>query len=219
MSLKEQAKYVVYRAPYFKRFMAPRYRYKVNPGELFALMQLMESSREAGGAVVEIGVAQGDTSVFILEHLKTTGDARVPYFFDTFEGFTKESVDFEIEKRGKSGEKLDSFAYGDEAIFRENLRNAGYDKFKVVKGDAAKFDWSSIGPIGAVLLDIDLYQPTIAIMQAIWPYLVSGGGIVCDDCEANTAWDGSLQAYEEFIAEHNLPFERAGKKGAVVRKP
>lgn len=87
------------------------------------------------------------------------------------------------------------------------------------KGDASKFDWSKVAPIGAVLLDIDLYAPTRAILENIYPHLCNGGGIVVDDCLQDSPWDGALQAYEEFIVAEGLPFERVGEKGAIIRKP
>lgn len=218
MALTETLKYYAYRLPFVTDLMSPKYGYKINPGQLAALINLIESSRAYGGAVCEIGVAQGDTSVFLAEHLKTMDDPRPLLLFDTFAGFTEESIAVEVGDRGKALQEYDKFRYGDEAIFQRKLKKQGYTNFRTYKGDASKFDWGSIGPIGAVLLDIDLYAPTKAIVEAIWPHLQPGGGIVLDDCLADTPWDGSLQAYEEFIAAHGLPFERAGHKGAVIRK-
>lgn len=218
LNVREIAKSIIYRTPIISRLMAPSYPYKVNPGELAAMVGLIDSTRSSGAAVAEIGVAQGDTSVFLLEHLKTVGDGRELLLFDTFSGFTDESISFEVANRRKNAQDYDKFRYGDEARFNRNLAHAGYDRFRTIKGDAARFDWSSLGPIGAVLLDIDLYQPTIAILDAIYPHIVSGGGIVVDDCLADSPWDGSLQAYQEFIAKHDLPFTRAGHKGGLIRK-
>jgi hypothetical protein len=162
-------------------------------------------------------VAQGDTSIFLLEHLATTADPRTLYLFDTFSGFTEDSIDHEVQVRHKSRADYEVFRYGDERIFQRNIRKCGYERFRTVKGDASQFDWHTIGPIGAVLLDIDLYRPTVDVLDAIYPLLAPGGGIVLDDCLADTPWDGSLQAYEEFITAHGLPFERVGGKGAVIR--
>jgi len=198
--------------------MAPTYKYKINPGQIAALINLINDTRDSGGAIVEIGVAQGDTSVFILEHMRTTGDSRQVFLFDTFEGFTSESIEYEINLRGKSAAFLDRFKYGDEGIFRKNLNSAGYSNFATRKGDAAKFAWSTLGSIGAVLLDIDLYKPTIDVLNGIWPHIVMGGGIVVDDCSSGTPWDGSLQAYEEFLAIHKLPFRMVGNKGGLLIK-
>jgi O-methyltransferase len=197
--------------------MAPKYNYKVDPGQLSALLNFIDATKSSNAAIAEIGVAKGGTSVFLLEHLATTGDERTLHLFDTFSGFTDHSVEHEVHSRKKVKRDYDAFRYGDEDRFRLNLLELGYNRFRTIKGDAATFDWSSLRPIGAVLLDIDLYQPTIDVLNAVYPHLVEGGGIVLDDCLANTPWDGSLQAYEEFISRHGLPFERVGRKGAIVR--
>lgn len=217
--LVELGKYSVYRTPVLRRLMAPKYTHKVDPGELCAMVNFIDATRSSGAAIAEVGVAQGGTSVFLLEHLVTTGDERTLHLLDTFAGFTRNSVEHEVQTRRKPKREYDRFRYGDEDRFRENLLELGYRRFKTTKGDAAVFDWSSLAPIGAVLLDIDLYQPTVKVLEAVYPHLAPGGGVVVDDCLADTPWDGSLQAYEEFIARHELPFERVGRKGAVVRAP
>lgn len=215
----ELGKYFVYRTPVLRRLMAPKYTHKVDPGELCAMVNFIDATRNSGAAIVEVGVAQGGTSVFLLEHLATTGDERTLHLLDTFSGFTRNSVDHEVQSRRKAKRDYDRFRYGDEIRFRKNLSELGYQRFSISKGDAAIFDWSSLAPIGAVLLDIDLYQPTINVLDAVYPHLAPAGGIVIDDCLAGTPWDGSLQAYEEFIVRHNMPFERVGRKGAVIRAP
>jgi hypothetical protein len=216
MGIREFAKSVVYRTPLFTRWVAPRYRYYVSPGELAAMIGFIDATRACRGAIVEIGVARGFTSAFLLEHLRTTGDPRDLLLFDTFSGFTRASVDVEVG-RGKSAADFDLFRYGDEARFAANLRALGYDNFRIHKGDAAQFDWSSLGPIGAVLLDIDVYAPTLAVLRDVYPQLAPGGGIVVDDCYADTPYDGALQAYQEFIAERGLPSEIVGEKGGLIR--
>jgi O-methyltransferase len=213
----EAARYLIYRTPLLRRLMSPKYRYKVSPGQLAALVGLIDATRQTGGSVIEIGVANGRTSVFLLEHLETTGDPRHVLLFDTFNGFTAESVDFEVAHRGKIAKHYNTFRYGDEQRLRNQLTSLGYHHFEIFPGDASEFDWSTVAPIAVVHLDIDLYVPTKAVLDNIWPHIVPGGGIVIDDCREGP-YDGSLQAYQEFIAEHGMPFERAGSKGGVLRK-
>ncbi|MGB0970477.1 MAG: TylF/MycF/NovP-related O-methyltransferase [Mycobacterium sp.] len=213
----EMGKYVVYNSPLVNRLMAPRYRYKIDPGQLCAMVSFIDATRGSESVIAEVGVAQGDSSVFMLEHLVTTGDERTLYLFDTFSGFTKSSIEHEVQVRNKSKREYDRFRYGDEHRLQKNLYNLGYERFRTIKGDASGYMWSSLLPIGAMLLDIDLYQPTIDVLEAVYPNLIEGGGIVLDDCLPDTPWDGSLQAYEEFISRHGLPFERVGKKGAIIR--
>ena len=73
----ELAKHVIYRTPVLSRLMAPKYPYKVDPAQLCAMLEFIDLTRGTGAAVAEIGVAQGDSSTFILEHLKTTRDDRI----------------------------------------------------------------------------------------------------------------------------------------------
>lgn len=219
MRLSETIKFVAYRTPFLSNTMKPRYPYKVDPGQLTGLVNLIDRTRKVGGAIVEIGVAQGFTSAFLLEHLASTGDQRELLLFDTFSGFTEDSISHEIDVRQKDYvSSYGLFRYGNEDIFRKNLSKTGHRNFRTFSGDASAFDWSSIGPISVVLLDIDVYKPTRAILSQIWPHLTSPGGIIVDDCLADGPWDGSLQAYEEFRAEVGLPFIRVGGKGALVGK-
>lgn len=218
MRLKEVAKYLVYRAPLLQKIAHPRYRYKISPAQLAFLCEGIDQTKQIGGCIMEIGVARGETSTFILEHMKTTGDTRPVYFLDTFSGFTAESVDHEIRDRKKDSSQLDSFRYGDAKIFEQNLRRQGYSGFQVIQGDASQINYSDFGPIAVVLLDIDLYQPTIKILRALWPCLMTPGFICVDDCAPNTSWDGALQAYNEFLAELGIAGKVVGGKGGLLVK-
>lgn len=211
---------VVYRTPGLRNIMLPEYRYWVDPGQLAAMIELIDATRRpGGGAIVEIGVARGYTSVFLLEHLRTTGDDRILVLVDTFDGFTRESVDYEVERRGKRTAELADFSYCDPRILDRSLARLGYANYRIVQEDCSKVDWQELGPVDAVFLDVDLYLPTAATLEALWPQLAPGGGIVLDDCVEKRWCDGAHQAYLEFIDRHDLPYIRVGGKGAALRKP
>lgn len=209
---------IAYRAPILSRIFSPAYPFKVSPGQLAFLCDAIDATREVGGAILEIGVARGSTSVFLLEHMRTRGDDRTIYLLDTFSGFTGESIRHEVEQRGKDDKSYNAFRYGDEAIFCRSLHRLGYRNFATVAGDASKVDYGRFGPISVVLLDIDLYLPTKLILEAVWPHLTSPGFICIDDCLANTPWDGSLEAYSEFITAHGLEHRIVGNKGGALSK-
>ena len=217
--LSTRVKYLAYRLPAIQNLMFPQYRYWVDPGELASMVSLIDATRGTGGAVVEIGVGRGDTSVFLLEHMRSTGDPRSLVLVDTFEGFTPQSLEHEVEHRGKLRAEISDYSYTSPKVFDRGLARLGYTNYRIVQGDCSRVDWEEVGPIGAVLLDVDLYLPTLATLDAIWPLVVPGGGIVIDDCLEPSWCDGALDAYQEFIARHNLPFTRVGGKGALLRKP
>jgi hypothetical protein len=125
LQLTEAAKWAIYRTPVLHRLMAPVYPYKVSPGELAAMVDLIEATRGTGEAIAEVGVAKGDTSVFLLEHLRWRGDDRPLLLFDTFTGFTAESTTYEVGRLGKQADAYDKFRYGDQGRFERNLRQLG----------------------------------------------------------------------------------------------
>ncbi len=70
-----------------------RYYYGIEPAQLAFLINGIESTKAQGGAVVEIGVSSGRTSVFLLEHLRASQKSPRPVvLIDTFDGFVESSI-------------------------------------------------------------------------------------------------------------------------------
>lgn len=55
-------------------------------------------------------------------------------------------------------------------------------------------DFTSDTFIQFAYVDMDLYAPTLAAIQHIWPRLTPGGRLVLDDCEAVHSWPGVQKA-------------------------
>ena len=211
-------KSAVYRTPIARNALRPRYPYWVTPGTLSQMVQLINQLSTRSGAVVEVGVARGITSVFLLEHLRTTEDPRPLIMIDTFSGFTKEDVYHEVRHRRRRKQDLSDFSYGSAKAVAADLDRLGYRNYQIIVEDCTVTDWSDIGPIAALLLDVDLYRPTKTVLERAWPHLLPGGGIVVDDCVTPHWADGSMEAYVEFINACGLPFTRVGGKAAMVQK-
>jgi hypothetical protein len=214
--LREFAKFVAYRTPGLDRLGVPRYPYKVTPAQLAFMCEAITRTKAGGGSILEIGVAKGDTSVFLLEHMRTIGDTRPLYLVDTFSGFTPESVEHEVQARGKTRSDLNAFSYGKEETFARNIRRRGYTNFVTIAGDASRLDYARLAPIAVVLLDIDLYLPTIEVLNRIEPHMAHPSSIVVDDCVEGRRWDGALQAYREFIGARGMAPVLLGGKGGLI---
>lgn len=212
------AKALAYRTPIIQTPLLPRYPYWVDPGTLAEMVRLIDEPRTTEGAIVEVGVARGITSVFLLEHLRTVGDLRPLVMIDTFSGFTAKDIRHETAHRDRRRRDLANFSYGSAAVLRHSLLRLGYRNFQIIASDCATVDWQDIGPIAAMLCDVDLYQPTLATLEAVWPLLLPHGGIVVDDCIEPHWADGSLEAYTEFTRAHGLPFMRIGGKAAGIQR-
>ncbi len=216
-SLDKLVRFLAYHAPRpFRDFILPSYPYAINPAMLTFLTRAIDANRGKGGTVCEIGVGWGHTSVFLLEHIRSAGHEDRVVFVDTFRGFTSESMAHELEFRGKLKSDINRFGYASPTVYEKNLRKQGYDNFEVVASDCEKVDWLRIGSLSVVLLDVDLYLPTLRTLEAIHPLLVPGGVILVDDCQQDQVFDGAMQAYSEFTKARNLPIEIVGGKAGLI---
>ena len=203
--------WLAYRLPSpLRDLLLPRYHFGIEPAQLACLVRLIDQNLKIGGVVCEIGVARGYTSIFLLQHMRSTANPMKVVLVDTFTGFTPSSIAYEVSHRGKTQSDIDKFKYRSPRRFEKHLRRLGYDNFEVIAENCEEVDWESPGPITVALLDVDLYQPTKRTLERIWPHIVPGGACLVDDCKEGNPWDGALQAYSEFIKEHDLPFVLVG---------
>ena len=213
---------VLFHTP-LRRFLFPRYQYAFTPRQLAALVTLVDEARRVPGDLLEIGCFVGATTVFLNQHLRSEGDVRRYVCIDTFSGFTSDDVAFEEQTRGKHLDEVQReclFGMNDQRWFDYTMRLNGFTNVTTLRGDIKTVTLSAHArSIAFALLDVDLYQPTRAALEQVWPLMASGGVVVIDDCHADHAFDGARQAWCEFIAAQGLPDEIVGQKLAVVRKP
>lgn len=201
----------------------PRYGYNIEPTQLAWLCDAIEDTRTIGssdnrqpGCIVEVGVARGMTSVFLLEHMRQTGDRRTYVCLDTFSGFTKQDVEHEVKVRGKKRSHFRGFQYNQKTIFEENLWKCGFDNVVVHECDAGSFDWRGIPFIDVMLLDVDLYVPSKAVLANSFERWSKCARIMLDDISPAGDYDGAFHAYREFCESNGFPEVKIGNKGGVI---
>ena len=65
-------------------------------------------------------------------------------------------------------------------------------------------------PCSAVLLDVDLTEPTYVALKRFWPRMSPGGVILVDDCQETSSWKARV-GYSRFCEEAGLePHYRYG---------
>jgi SAM-dependent methyltransferase len=208
-----------FRSP-LRRYFFPRYTYNFTPAQLGFLVQALSDVRDVPGAVAEIGCARGDTTVFLNRHM-TVEQIDKPYLaVDTFAGFMPEDVYYERAQRHKQAARFTGFRVNDQRWFEATVRANGAQRVKSIRADVNQLDLRTLGPLCFVLLDVDLYRPMAKALPELWEVLSPGGIMVVDDCNPDDVlWDGSDQAYKEFVAARGLePCVVHGKLG-LARKP
>ena len=72
--------------------LLPQYRFMFAPSQLAELCRLTDEVINVPGSFVEVGVYQGNTTIFLNEHLRHREQNRRYYCIDTFSGFTEEDI-------------------------------------------------------------------------------------------------------------------------------
>ena len=210
MKLREFFKKIVFQ---YTKFGAPSYEYNIEPAQLCEIISSIDKVCSEGreAQIFEIGVAKGQTTRFIAEHIKKSNLKVNFYCLDTFASFTEKDLNFEVEQRGKNKRDLYGFAYNDFQIWARNF--SSFKFVKPIKIDVSEFDFSKIfGGVDFIFLDCDLYLPTLNVLQNCKQYLNDGAIVIVDDVKNNNRWDGAYQAFFEFVKDENLKYEMIGNK-------
>ena len=178
----------------------------------FAHYEVFKLVMDLPGDIVECGVYKGASLLSFARFVETfaTGDrTRKVLGFDHFEGLaSRTEFDGYDPSVGNTAEGWNP------ASFRETLF-ALVDAFnddsfvpkkarvELVDGDVREtaVAYCKDHPglrISLLHLDMDLYEPTLAALEAFYPRIVSGGVVVLDEYGI-TAWPGESKALEEFF--------------------
>jgi O-methyltransferase len=159
------------------------------------------------GALAEVGVYRGETSKL----LHALAPERNLYLFDTFAGFPSGDLERQADARFKdTSVEIVRRAIGDTTGV--HIRE-GYFPETTIGLEGERFAF--------VLLDVDLYKPTIAALEFFYPRLASGGYIFGDDYNSGESDKAICRAFTAFFRDKgDRLVEMPDKWGSVVlRKP
>lgn len=204
------AKFLLFKSPFW-RFFLPVMKFDMSISQLnFITNTLAEITHE--GAVLEIGVGGGTSSVMRNRFMKSKSIWRPFFAIDTFSGFTREDIQFEKDHRGK----VDDYPYyrsNSKEWYSKTLIAHGITSANVYATDAKIFDYAVIGPLAFCLFDVDLYKPTEIVLPRLYEILVPGGVIIVDDCSLEPSiYDGAGEAYRKFCSKMGFKEELHSRK-------
>jgi len=189
----------------FRRYFFPRHRYNFTAPQLCFLCQCIEDTKRIEGAIAEIGCGIGSTTIFLNKYMDARNIEKVYYAVDTFSGFVAEDIRLEVSNRGKNADLFTGFQVNKKKWFDGTMGQNDITRVRSIEMDVNAYDLTTLGSLSFALLDVDLYRPTKKSLHELYEVLNLGGIIVVDDCDSsNIRWDGSDQAYKEFVKERNL---------------
>ena len=199
------------------RFLLPVMKFDKSIAHLSFITDAIKSV-QADGAVLEIGVGGGGTSIVINKFMAEESINRPFYAIDTFYGFTKDDVDFERKQRGKT-DRYRGYRSNSKDWYTKTLIAHGIHNARVIQADAKQLDYTKFAPVAFCFLDIDLYNPIASVLPRLHDVLAPGGMIVVDDCNpADSPYDGAGQAYREFCASRGIAAEIVHDNLGIIRK-
>jgi len=146
------------------RFLLPVMKFDKSIAHLSFITDAIKSV-QADGAVLEIGVGGGGTSIVINKFMAEESINRPFYAIDTFYGFTKDDVDFERKQRGKT-DRYRGYRSNSKDWYTKTLIAHGIHNARVIQADAKQLDYTKFAPVAFCFLDIDLYNPIASVLPA-----------------------------------------------------
>lgn len=176
-----------------------------------AHFKLLETTVDIDGAIIECGVFKGASfSRFAMfRKLLNLGQKKL-IGFDTFTNFpeTKFEADKELRKTFIESD-------GDTSISKDQLlrvlKNKNCEKnVELVAGNITKtvpkFVQENPGAtISLINLDVDVYEPTVTILEYLFPLLVSGGILILDDYNS---FPGETLAVNEYFEQKQVEIQQ-----------
>ena len=170
-------------------------------------IELYETVKECSGDILEFGVFKG-AGIAIFLNLKALHEPNSLMKVIGFDYFNPATLSGNLDGLNKSMmstvlNRVDTNELSRESV-EARLSNFSKDDYMLIEGDAVvnaqKYDVENPGArIKLMYMDLDLGDPTYAIMKVLWKKVVKGGVIVFDEY-AYHKWDES-EGVDRFLKE------------------
>lgn len=193
----------------------------------YNLINLLKSTNDIEGAVIECGCWKGLSSYLMCEFTRLESPAFQGenfIIFDSFEGLSlprgEDKITMKLVDNVRNRQDTFFKAAGAYDASMDHVKNVlkDFPKVEYHKGWLPKYlEGYTPPPIKFLHIDVDLYEPIIGTLEKLFPYMVTGGVVVCDDY-GSLYWPGAKKAIEEFSEKKNIKFIALSTGQAVFMK-
>lgn len=197
-----------------------KYASRQSLAKFFTKYEIFKKILHVNGSIVECGVLHGAgllTWAKLSSIFEPVNHTRKVFGFDTFEGFPSVGA----KDRGGSfhnlqegGLKGSPFEHVQRAVEVYDInRPVGHiPKVRLIQGDVCKTAPAFLEEnpqlvVSLLYLDLDLHEPTKAVLEAFLPRMPQGAVIVFDELNAEI-FPGETLAVDEVLGLKNLKIER-----------
>jgi hypothetical protein len=190
--------------------------------KLIQQYEIFRLAQDRPGNIVELGVYRGESLMYWAHFLEmyNMGERVTRVIgFDNFEGFTgdlsKDQTARNQAEQGQFAVKAGGFHPGQRAYERLTQIIEAFERdhfvpsrprIELVKGDiqetVPRYVRDNPGlRISLLLLDVDVYEPTMIGLKYLYPLVVSGGVVVLDEY-AQEKFAGESAAFDEYFGSN-----------------
>jgi predicted O-methyltransferase YrrM len=176
--------------------------------KLFARAELVKMVCDVPGDIIDAGAFKGTSTLQFAHALETyqpNSRSRV-LSFDTFEAVFPRARADEQSTAAHHMETYEANAY--ESLCAAIEQHGLSERIEIVRGDIVDTLPAMLAArpglrVSLLHCDLDVYAPTVATLEAVWPRLVRGGVAVFDEYAVD-AW-GESDAVDEFFSKLDDP--------------
>jgi O-methyltransferase len=185
----------------------------LTPPQGVYLMDLLAKTAHLNGAVCEMGVAQGRTSVLIAQEIAET--SRELWLFDSFQGLPEPTPEDELIDDLFSLGSMSAYAgtmMAPRALVEHALERCGFppERVHIVEGYFDETTASRVplpDSVSFAFVDFDLYKPIRDALEYLDCVLQDGGCIAVHDYGYFSA--GAQKAVDEFVSSRRGGYDLA----------
>ncbi len=175
-------------------------------GKFMNHLDIYKKILDLPGDILEFGVFKGNSFVRLLSFRDLLEDqnSRKVIGFDAFGKFPNE---LESERDVDFASNHDDVAgYGiSDLDLKNHLETKGLSNFELVKGDLIKtlpkfIENNPSLQISLLHIDVDIYEPSLVILESLWDKIVPGGILMLDDYGLI---EGETVAVDEYFSNKN----------------
>ena len=174
-------------------------------------LELYKKITNLPGDVIEFGVYKGVSLIQFLtfRNYYENPESRKIIGFDIFGKFPDE-IKHEEDKKFVTRFENDGGCGISDSLLTSYLEKKGFNNFELVKGDITKTlpEFLEKYPekrFSLIHLDVDVYEPTLTVLENTWERLVKGGIIILDDY--GTVY-GETIGVEEFFKDKDVKIRK-----------
>lgn len=155
------------------------------------------------GNIAEVGVYRGDFA----KEMNSLLPEKVLYLFDTFEGFSKEDIFYEVKKKYTEERffEYEDFKNTSEAFVLNRMEYR--EKCKVFKGYFPETAKGIEDEFCLVSIDVDLYLPIYNALEYFYPRVTEGGYILIHDYN-NNEFLGVKEAIKDYEKKYDFKIKK-----------